>query len=72
LLSVVARKRSHEERKRSIIRVNGVVDKEEYNQFDEPNMHDDGDGSLAPCLFIRKIIILTTHIELPYKRSNHN
>ena len=66
--------------KRSIVGVDGVVDEEDYNQFDEPDMDagadDDGDGTPTSTSTStpnrRDRTTLTEDIELPYKRRSHS
>ena len=62
----------------SIVGVDGVVDEEDYNQFDEPDMdagaNNDGDGTPTSTSTPnrRDRTTLTEDIELPYKRRCHS
>jgi hypothetical protein len=62
--------------KRSIVGVDGVVNEEYYNQFDEPDTYEeadvDGNGTPTPIDNRRKQTTLPENIELPYKRRSHS
>jgi hypothetical protein len=63
--------------KRSIVRVDGVVDEDDYNQFDELDTddeadHADGNGIPTPADNRKKQTTLPENIDLSYKRRSHS